>query len=344
MTKPETRQRLPWGSVLTSVVLAGIVVAFYRGKSTEATDGHLPWTAIWAAAGIGCAVFLVMRWWQNYAWGIIAGLAVPLHPLYMENARSFPRGLVAEMLLLCVLTGTVAAWRLVFLPRFAWRSWLAGGVMLGVATTLAWPLAPLVGLVAGGLICLGLLGASILGIRFQRGRASPAPAWGNIAAAALLGLIVPPGSLLLAPLVVRHFDALHHPGQAADADAFDYWQEVMSAPLEGYQVRGFAPADLQRWAWPDTWVVLPLMAWGWWCTFRRGWKQSSRRKSPLAWVLTLFVVLTLTGMCFRPANGDEVCLLSLASLAALLTVFGIADVTRSFMERLVLAPPQEREE
>jgi hypothetical protein len=40
----------------------------------------------------------------------------------------------------------------------------------------------------------------------------------------------------------------------------------------------------------------------------------------------------------------SVAVLSLASLAVLLTVFAVGDQVRGFMERLVLAPPQERDE
>jgi hypothetical protein len=341
MTEPDTRLRLPWGSVLTIAALAGIVVAVYRSTSTGASA--MPWSLTWAAVAIGSAVFLAMRWWQNYAWGIVAGLAVPLHPLYVENARTFPRTLVAAMLLLCVLMGMVAAWRLVFLPRFAWRSWLAAGVMLSVAATLAWPLEPRTGLVAGALICISWLSAAILATRLHLRQAAPAPTWLNIGAAALFGLGVPVGGLLLAPVAASHFDWLRN-GAPAHKDAIDLWQEVTAVPLDEYHFRGFTPAELQRWAWPEVWVVLPLMVWGLWCSFRRGWKHWSRRKVPLAWVLTLFVLIVLGGVCFRPGSEADVCLLSLAASAVLLSVFGIADVTRSFMERLVLAPPQERDE
>jgi hypothetical protein len=342
MTEPETRQRLPWGSVLTSAALAGIVVAVYRGASTGVSS--LPWASTWAAALAGVAVFLAMRWWQNYAWGIIAGLFVVLHPLYLEKARTLPGAVVAEALHLGVLAGVVAAWQAVFWPRFAWRSWLAGAVMLCAALALAWPLQPRMGFLATCLVCFGLLGSAILATRWNQRRANPAPSWLNIGAAALLGLVVPAGGVLLAPLAVRHFRWQQIPVQPAIGDPLDYWEEVVSTPVEDFQVDAFRPAQLNQWAWPRGWVVLPLMAWGLWCSFRRGWKQSARRKPPVAWVLTLFALIELAGACLRPGSEAEVPLLSLAALAALLSVFGIADVLRGFMEKLVLAPPQERDQ
>ena len=60
--------------------------------------------------------------------------------------------------------------------------------------------------------------------------------------------------------------------------------------------------------------------------------------------ITLFALVVVGGMCWKPGTSDDIALLSLASLAVLLSVFGIADVVRSCMERLVLAPPQERDE
>jgi hypothetical protein len=118
----------------------------------------------------------------------------------------------------------------------------------------------------------------------------------------------------------------------------------MSPPLKEYRVHGFTVEELRRWAWPELWVVLPLMGWGLWRSCRRGWKLWARGKPPLAWVLPLFALILAAGVVFRPGKDDEVSLLSLASLAVLLSIFGIADVLRGFMEKLVLAPPQERDE
>ena len=147
----------------------------------------------------------------------------------------------------------------------------------------------------------------------------------------------------MAPVAMRHLDGLHDPARAADKDVLDLWQEAMSASSGKYQVHGFSRAELERWAWPEVWMVLALMAWGLWCSFRRGWKQWARCKAPLPWVLMLFALVVVAGLCMQPGSTDEIALLSLASLAVLLSVFGIADVARSCMERLVLAPPQERD-
>jgi hypothetical protein len=86
------------------------------------------------------------------------------------------------------------------------------------------------------------------------------------------------------------------------------------------------------------------MLWGFWRSFRRGWRLWRRGQPPVAWVLTLYGAVAFAGAALHSGEAGQITLLTLASLAVLLGVFGIADLVRGFMERLVLAPPQDREE
>src|SRR5207302_8223338 len=62
---------------------------------------------------------------------------------------------------------------------------------------------------------------------------------------------------------------------------------------------GLTQDEARQWCWPAWWAVLPLVAWGLWCTVSRGGKQSARRQPPLAWALTLFSVLTPVGVALH---------------------------------------------
>jgi hypothetical protein len=182
MTEVGTRRWLPWGTVIAMGALALVLVGVYRGPAGPASPAA--WAPTWAAVAAGLAAFLVLRWLQNFLWGLVAGLLVPLHPLFRHAVQAADPGVTAEALALLVLAGVVAGWRLTFLPRFAWRSWLVGAAALTAATGLAWPLKPSAGLVAGALVSVGFLGAAILATRLHRRRAAVLPSWFNIAAAA----------------------------------------------------------------------------------------------------------------------------------------------------------------
>jgi hypothetical protein len=338
MTEPGVRRPLPWGLVLTVVALAAVLASVYRVGATPNAPGR--WEFVGAAVGAAACAFLVVRWVQSYLWAVLAGLLLGLHPLFRDAVAGSDYGLVAEALQWLVLAATVSAWRLTFLPRFRWRTWLVLAGVCCVATGLAWPLRPRAGLVAGLTCGGGLLAAALLAARLHRRRLTLRPSWLNITTAALVGLAAPVGGLFLAPVSVRHLD-WHQ--MKADSDAVDLWHAALGSPTGGYRVHGFSADERDRWGWHQGGLALALMVWGFWRTFRRGWKEWARRKPPLTWALTLFGMIALVGASFHPGAAPDTAYLSLASLAVLLGVFGVADVVRGFMERLVLAPPEERE-
>jgi hypothetical protein len=118
---------------------------------------------------------------------------------------------------------------------------------------------------------------------------------------------------------------------------------AVDGPIGKFRWNGFASDAVSRWAWPEAWVVLPLMIWGFWRSLQRGWKLWRRRETPSAWLLPLYTVVAMTEACLHaPGRVAAGSLLTLASLAVLLGIYGIADLVRGFMEMLVLAPPHER--
>jgi hypothetical protein len=322
--------------------LAALIIGIYRSPVAGASPA--PWRSAWGAVGAGVAVFLVLRWVQNALWGLAGGLLLALHPVFREAVVATDPNLLAETLALLALAGTVAGCRLVFLPRFAWRSWLVGAVVLTVATGLAWPVQPAAGLAAASLVSIGLIGAVGLATRLHFRPASVLPSWLNMATAALVAISAPLTGLFLAPASVHHLGWRQAPVLAAESEAVDYWHAAVDANWTDYRVQGFSASELRQWGWPNAWVVLTLTSWGFWRCFRRGWKNWAKRKAPTAWVLTIFTLITLAIWAIRPQSGGNLSILPLAGLAVLLSVFGIADVVRGFMERLVLAPPHERDQ
>jgi hypothetical protein len=162
--------------------------------------------------------------------------------------------------------------------------------------------------------------------------------------ALIAAMLAPAAAVALAPTAARLID---NSRLAALPPASDF-EEVLLAgldtDLDNYRADGFTAGQARLWGWPDLWVATILMAWGFWRSLRRGWRSLARRQPPLAWVLSLYGILALAGACFHSGPGGTRTLLALSSLATLLAVFGIADLVRGFMERLVLAPPQERDE
>src|SRR5262245_29545949 len=140
------RRRLPWGTLLTLAGLAGILCLVLRSAPGS---GRASWESVAAAVTASSALFLVMRWQQNYVWGVVAALALPLQPLYWRwvHQPAQAPALLAEAMELVALAGVVACWQLTFQPRVSWLSWGLAAAGLCVGSALAWPAQPRAGLV-----------------------------------------------------------------------------------------------------------------------------------------------------------------------------------------------------
>jgi hypothetical protein len=91
------------------------------------------------------------------------------------------------------------------------------------------------------------------------------------------------------------------------------------------------------WSWTTAWVVASLMLVGVWRTVMRGLKEWKQRRPPLAWLLTAASVAVVAAIGARPlASGS----LALAAIGAILSVFGVADLILSLVERIELRPPE----
>ena len=76
------RRRLPWGVLVTCVVLALGVLLVYRGQQ------RAPWSGVAFGALAAVSAFLVGRWLAGSLWGVVMALTLVLHPLYQRWAQS----------------------------------------------------------------------------------------------------------------------------------------------------------------------------------------------------------------------------------------------------------------
>jgi hypothetical protein len=329
------------GLLLTLILLAGVVVLVLQVYAGG--DRALSWHGVGSMVLAASCAFLIGRWLHNYFFGVALALFFTLHPLYIKAAQDNVPPLLAQALELGVMTALLAGWRVLFQPRWPWLTWaLVAGVLL-LAPALAWPILPRAGLVAASLAGTGMAGGAFLALR--RRRLGAALSWLNITCAIFLALAIPPASLFLASVGLQYLPLPSglsvDPNVGNPPDALALLQAACRPETPAWENYGLTPADLQSWAWPFPWVMLPLMVWGLWRSIRRGWKQSSQGRVPLAWILTLYALTNLVGALLHPASARPG-FFPLATLAVLLALFCIWDLFRGLGERLVLAPPEGR--
>jgi hypothetical protein len=335
MGEPAARRK-PWGLVLTVALLALLLVLILR--AAPGLDRPAPWGVVLSAGATAAGAFLLLRRLQSYFWGMAGALALALHPLRWDWFVPFEQALRAEGMELVVLAVVAAGWDLVALPRFAWAGWLAVAVAVVGAGALAWPALPQSGLVTSLLTVLGLL----LGVLLTSLRHRVRPSWANRMAAVLLALGGPPVALLLGAVSLRAFAWPVSPGLDLTSGPFDLLTAALRSDAAGLHIGSYAAEQLRLWAWPATWLVLPLTAVGLWCAARRGLREFTARRPPLPWLLGLYALLELTGLLLHPRDRLGTTVLPLAAVALLLAVFGAAEVMRALTKPLILPPPGER--
>lgn len=336
MAGPVKGPFLPWGSLLTMIGLAGFVTLRHNPLAME--ESALSLSKLWAAVVTTAAVFLVERHLQNYFWAVLAAVLLTLHPLFGQQLeQTSGRAAGAEALVLVTFACTLFAWQLTFLPRFAWWAWFGTGLTLCLGIGMAWASAAEAGLKTALLTAGGLWLAA--GLATQSRPGAEAPSRWNRGAAILFGILSPVGGLAVASLALRLLQRTA--SERANGNA---WWSV-AVPESWEPSWHFLTGDpLTRWCWPSVWIVLPVLSWSFWRTLRRGWKQRQHRQVPLAWLLSLYAVLTLAWTCLFPPDDPAASVLSLNVLTVLLLAFWMGDLIRGFFERLVLQPPEERHE
>jgi hypothetical protein len=122
----------------------------------------------------------------------------------------------------------------------------------------------------------------------------------------------------------------HEPPTLSQAD----WPAIIDEWKAAVSNRSW---DQGAWRWTDTWLAGPLILIGVWRTLARGRTQVRIGEPPLTWLVTVAGVGAIVALGARPLASAS---LALAATGALLTVFGIADLIQSLVERVALKPPE----
>jgi hypothetical protein len=343
MGEPSPKRWNLWGWVLALALLHGVLLPVLRFPVTSREP--TTWRMVAAAVATALAAFVSGRWLMSYFWGLVLALGVTLQPVFLEQTYRGERAVVNEALQMATLALTIAAWRCTFRQAPAWRGWT--GVALGLFLLLsgAWLVGVNTGLRCSEKAFLGLLVAFLVGLYAQRAGWTATSRW-NLSLALLVTLTVPAGSFLAAGAVPQagrwlQEQGISWGGLALSSSAADLTTERLSVEIRGPWTDGALPRDLDSWTWPTPWVVLPLAGWGllrsWW----RGRGAITQGRSAVSWQLLVFAVVELT-TCWQ-IREESTKVLSLATLAVVLAVFGIGDYGRAIAERMVLAPPGELE-
>jgi hypothetical protein len=333
VAEPRTPLRLPWGPLLTVAGLALIVFVLYRGRPGMWSPA--PWPVLAAVALAVAMTFLVLRRLVSPTWGVVGGLLLAAHPYSWRWVPPYDQALWAQALELSVLAGVVTGCRLAFMPRGTFLGWVFLLVWLTAGIALCWLILPAAGFVGIWLTGLALPVFAGLAAR-QRGLAERPSRW-NILGAILVGVLAVSAGTLLVPQAEPYLGGVLRARPTPEQLPWETLRLTWPPP-------GLTQEEVRQWSWPAWWAVLPLMAWGLWCTVSRGTKQSARRLPPLAWALTLFSVLTPVAVALHAAEARDVALLPWAVLSVLLSVFCVGDTLRTLWERLRLVPPHERDE
>jgi hypothetical protein len=95
---------------------------------------------------------------------------------------------------------------------------------------------------------------------------------------------------------------------------------------------------LEGWCWATPWLVVVLMAIGFWRAVARGFRQRRKGDMPLAWLIALATPLLLAALL--PASSESLHPIGLMWLGIALSVFAIADLALLLYEQLALPVPE----
>ena len=288
-----------------------------------------PWSVVGSGAIAAVGVFLVARQLLSLFWGLAAVLLLALHPSIRGPVDQPGLGTLAEGGVVAVLAVAGIVCQLAFQPVVYWKLWPPVALLLAGGIGLTWAGQAQAGLLAAFLAIGTILPAGWLAGRYRQRNPAAAPNRLNIYLACILAVGAPAIAIY----------SLRYVNLTDDLRAWDLFRQTLQSFFEE-QADGFTFDRLRTWCWPTLWAVLPILAWGWWRTIRRGWKQWSNAQVPAAWFLGLTTLLLAISAAPRPAGNR----LLLTSATVLLAVFLLADLAKGSAERLMLPPPGYDEE
>jgi hypothetical protein len=325
------------------LIIAGLALfVFVLLRARPGMFTPAPWPVLAAVTTAVVMTFLVIRRLIDSFWGVVAGVLLAMHPYASKWDPPFDQAWWAQAVELAVLAGVVAAGRLAFLPRGSLLGWVALLLWLSAGVALGWLLDPTAGAVEAALTVIALpMFAGLASRQRRRPGVAEVPSRWNVFGAIVIGVLAVCAGTLLAPQAVPYLGGVIRTSLTAGQTPWDTVQMAVNA--SGWHLPGLSADELRQWCWPVWWAVLPLMAWGLWCSVSRGLKRSARRQPPLAWALTLYGGLALVGVALHPAAASDAALLPWAVLSVFLSVFCVGDTLRTMWERIRLVPPHERD-
>lgn len=327
MADVERTPKLTCGTLVLTATLALLVVfaLHYHGQPP-------PWGATGAAAVAAVAVFVLVRSYHNFFWGLLAAAALTFHPSWSAYGEAPAEEILAGAVVLAGLASAALGWRLTFHPHVGWRSWplVLGGC--AICAGLAWKAERSLGLLMVLLSAVTFWSGAFLAARFRQRATTNVPARSNIYLGGAMVLLVPAAALV----VFRFLDrALFNTG--------DWLEAARSALPESVSVSGHAvEATMAVWAWPVAEITVPLLLLALAMSGRRGYRQWTRNQTPGGW-LPLVLALGMLGIVLvQPGQTGAGLALLLVSFTVMLAVSLVADSIGYVFERLVLLPPDER--
>jgi hypothetical protein len=346
--------------------LAGLVVFALRGYLYA--DALPNWWNTTAAAVAVVAAFVAQRRVQNIFAGLAAAALLTLHPTWRQQSLGNGLQLLSETLLPAVGAVVAVGWRLTFHPRFAWRMWpvvgvcLAGciglllsGNVLANAVGLEHPDSGRQGAYALILGPTGLLAGALLALGLRSRSAETKPSMFNPPTAMIVAVAAAVGGVIFGHFLTRvvmtaqtevHPEVIIATRQVPKlmlVPAGHPWQFAVDR-LQGpwtFSTDVFTGTQVDAWAWPSFYLTLPLLAYAFWRTVRRGAIQWGRKDPPYAWLLSLATLAVPAMLAARPGSPEEQTPLLLLSLVVALGVFLPIDLLQGTIDRMVLRPPQE---
>jgi hypothetical protein len=330
MAEPQQSPKLTCGAIALVGTLALLVVVALQRQTQPPS-----WASTGAAAIAVASVFLIGRGVQNFGWGLVAAALLTLHPSWKEHSESNAESVLAGAVVLAVLAGVRVGWSLTFHPSFAWRAWPLLSGVLAACTGLAWKADARLGVLALALTAAGMGTAAFLALQLRRRTLTDLPARLNVLTAGAQVVLLPAASFIVL-LFLDH-------NLTSDRSWWELLREALPDRLS-YATRALARLESNAWSWPADWLVVPLCAVGVVLCSLQGWKEWSKAQPPWSWYLTLVSLLVPALLFGRSGERGEAVSVILTALVVLLVVFVIANTLRRFWLRLVLLPPDVRED